>query len=473
MPKLRIKQVAGVGLTGPTGDSGGGTGPTGSCCTGPTGDSGDSGLTGPTGSTSTITGPTGMTSTITGPTGDSGLTGESGITGLTGPTGMTSTITGPTGDSGLTGESGITGLTGPTGMTSTITGPTGDSGDSGLTGPCCTGPTGPTGDSGDTGPSGLTLPGASTDHAIVRWNGAGGNSLLNSGIIVDDLNNVSGMGTLGCGAITSTDDSTFNSGSVDADFTVNWDSGIGLFVQGSDGYVGIGTATPTNKFDITTGVTTNSAVHYGEAIDEGGWLTSVTASHIGISGGVEYVAGNWTARATGGAIVGLNAGQVIFKADTGLTPGNTYSPTNIFSVSSTGIYLINGMEFRGGSFWVYKVINFDDASPATIFDLNYYHIVETVQAYISVTWDGTGIVNIGDEDDADGYMTDAQLAKGSAGQKGQWGSEHGAYLYRIAGLYSDFGTKRYYSAKTLRATIVPGTSTKGTMTIYAKIARIS
>ncbi|KKM07308.1 hypothetical protein LCGC14_1675630, partial [marine sediment metagenome] len=54
---------------------------------------------------------------------------------------------------------------------------------------------------------------------------------------------ITGIGALGSGAITSSGASTFNSGSVDADFTVNWNTGVGLFVQGSDGGVGIGTTT--------------------------------------------------------------------------------------------------------------------------------------------------------------------------------------------------------------------------------------
>ncbi|HUX58636.1 MAG TPA: hypothetical protein VMV77_16820, partial [Bacteroidales bacterium] len=56
--------------------------------------------------------------------------------------------------------------------------------------------------------------------------------------------------TLGCGAITSTGASTFNSGSTDSDFTVNWNTGVGLFVQGSDGFVGIGIAAPTMQLHI-------------------------------------------------------------------------------------------------------------------------------------------------------------------------------------------------------------------------------
>ena len=43
----------------------------------------------------------------------------------------------------------------------------------------------------------------STDNVLLRTNGTGGETAQGSGIAVDDSNNVSGMGTLGCGAITS------------------------------------------------------------------------------------------------------------------------------------------------------------------------------------------------------------------------------------------------------------------------------
>ncbi|KKM24133.1 hypothetical protein LCGC14_1608170, partial [marine sediment metagenome] len=66
----------------------------------------------------------------------------------------------------------------------------------------------------------------------------------------DTDGNVSGLGTLGCGAVTSSGASIFNSGSVDADFTVNWNTGTGLFVQGSDGRVGVGTAAPNAPLEV-------------------------------------------------------------------------------------------------------------------------------------------------------------------------------------------------------------------------------
>ncbi len=45
---------------------------------------------------------------------------------------------------------------------------------------------------------------SSTDTALMKWSGIDGNTPANTSILVDASNNVSGMGTLGCGAIIST-----------------------------------------------------------------------------------------------------------------------------------------------------------------------------------------------------------------------------------------------------------------------------
>ncbi|GAF70617.1 unnamed protein product, partial [marine sediment metagenome] len=57
--------------------------------------------------------------------------------------------------------------------------------------------------------------------------------------------------TWAMGELTTAGEAIFNSSSLDVDFTVNWDTGVGLFVQGSDGYVGIGTASPDQPLEIT------------------------------------------------------------------------------------------------------------------------------------------------------------------------------------------------------------------------------
>lgn len=53
------------------------------------------------------------------------------------------------------------------------------------------------------GASGIVGPASSTDNAVVRFDGTTGGNAQNSGVIIDDSNNVSGVGTLATtGAIT-------------------------------------------------------------------------------------------------------------------------------------------------------------------------------------------------------------------------------------------------------------------------------
>jgi hypothetical protein len=114
------------GITGATGIQG---------VTGPTGSQGIQGVTGPTG----LQGIQGITG-LDGPTGVTGLQGIQGVTGLDGPTG----VTGIQGVTGPTGSQGIQGVTGPTGVTGIqgVTGPTGSQGIQGVTGPTGQGVTG-------------------------------------------------------------------------------------------------------------------------------------------------------------------------------------------------------------------------------------------------------------------------------------------------------------------------------------------
>ncbi len=52
-------------------------------------------------------------------------------------------------------------------------------------------------------------PGSSTDNAITRFDSTTGKLLQNSTVIVDDSGNISGVGTISSGAITSTGSSSF------------------------------------------------------------------------------------------------------------------------------------------------------------------------------------------------------------------------------------------------------------------------
>lgn len=69
----------------------------------------------------------------------------------------------------------------------------------------------------------------STDNRLVRSDGTGGVTVQSTGITVDDSNNVSGVGTIGCGAITSTGVFTGANGSVSAPSLNMGDAGTGFY----------------------------------------------------------------------------------------------------------------------------------------------------------------------------------------------------------------------------------------------------
>ena len=50
----------------------------------------------------------------------------------------------------------------------------------------------------------FTTPVSSTNTAVVRWSGTAGAVLQDSGVLIDGSNNITGAGTIGSGAITST-----------------------------------------------------------------------------------------------------------------------------------------------------------------------------------------------------------------------------------------------------------------------------
>lgn len=102
------------------------------------------------------------------------------------------------------------------------------------------------------------------------------------------------------------------------------------------GLVGVGTVTPGNMLDIVTGATTDSAMHIGEAIDEGGYFTSTSASELHIGAGVEAVSDDWTARHATPSKIGMGSGTITFTTDTGQTPGSTFTPTERMRIDDSG-----------------------------------------------------------------------------------------------------------------------------------------
>ena len=128
----------------------------------------------------------------------------------------------------------------------------------------------------------------------------------------------------------------------------------------------------------------------------------------------------------------------------------------------------NGNYVTRGTYIKSATIDYDTSglsSAITIVDDGY--MVTQVYAEVTEVWDGTGTVTIGDDDDADGYLTWADMGSGSStGYKGLTISERGDYLDEIGGV------KAYSSSKIITATVTQGTSTQGSMEVYVVIQKI-
>lgn len=132
------------------------------------------------------------------------------------------------------------------------------------------------------------------------------------------------------------------------------------------------------------------------------------------------------------------------------------------------IILTNGAEFTRGTFVKSVTINYNSGSPTTILAVDDGYAITDVYAEVTTVWNGNGTVNIGDEDDADGFLENAGLDKGTTGWKGNTNlaGSAGNYLRDFVDFFDVPKKKIYSSSKTIRATVVTGTSTQGSMTIY-------
>lgn len=109
-----------------------------------------------------------------------------------------------------------------------------------------------------------------------------------------------------------------------------------LFWDDINKALGIGTSPPGNKLDIVTGSITNSAVHIGESIDAGGYISSTLPHQLILAGGSELVSGSETARNARASRIRMNNGSIFFDTDMGLTVGNTFTPTERMKIDFSG-----------------------------------------------------------------------------------------------------------------------------------------
>ena len=154
-------------------------------------------------------------------------------------------------------------------------------------------------------------PGSSTDNTIPRFDGTGGKTLQTSGVVVDDSNNISGVGTLGCGTVTST----------------------GNLISGTSGYVQGKTAV----YIGSTSYAGTALLEMGGATGQSSWFSMfngndrrwLIANQAGSSD-------QWQLRRYTGASSDQGAAISVTSADGTVTIATPLKVTGIRAVTATG-----------------------------------------------------------------------------------------------------------------------------------------
>lgn len=144
------------------------------------------------------------------------------------------------------------------------------------------------------GAGNVSGPGSSTSGALALWNGTSGTVLQNSTWLLTS-GNLIGAGLLDVGA-----------------------SGTQV------------------HFGTSTGLTSG-----------GGYLSGISAGQAVFSSGGYYTGSAWMAENTSAAQVNINGGTIYFYGQTGLTAGNTFTPTQLALLSPGGFTLAGALTVNG------------------------------------------------------------------------------------------------------------------------------
>jgi hypothetical protein len=101
--------------------------------------------------------------------------------------------------------------------------------------------------------------------------------------------------------------------------------------------VAIGTTSPLYALDVRTPGSTGSQVHIASTnTDAGGYLTSASDGALNLSGGAAFTGTAWIAKNTAASLFAAINGVLSFYADSGLTVGNVYTPTERMRITAAG-----------------------------------------------------------------------------------------------------------------------------------------
>jgi hypothetical protein len=113
----------------------------------------------------------------------------------------------------------------------------------------------------------------------------------------------------------------------------------------SSGNLGIGTTSPNYRISA---IGSNTQANFGATNNKGAFVVSTSDSQAIYTGGTYYNGSNWVAAATTASYVACDSGNTIFTNNSGLTSGNTYTPTERARITSGGNLLVGTTTDEGG-----------------------------------------------------------------------------------------------------------------------------
>ena len=99
--------------------------------------------------------------------------------------------------------------------------------------------------------------------------------------------------------------------------------------------IGIGNTSPSYKLDIVSAAPPVQLRFGVSSSDDGGFLFSLSAGTALLSAGAAHNGSAYVAKRTTATIITLSGSSFFFQNDTGLTPGNTFTPTVTLTVGPT------------------------------------------------------------------------------------------------------------------------------------------
>ena len=105
----------------------------------------------------------------------------------------------------------------------------------------------------------------------------------------------------------------------------------------ASGNLGIGTTSPNYRISA---IGSNTLANFGSTNNKGAFIISTADSQAIYTGGAFYNGSNWVATATTASYISMDSGSVSFATDSGLTSGNTFTPTERARITSAGDFLV-------------------------------------------------------------------------------------------------------------------------------------